>query len=410
MRARKTTCATTITPARAALALLLVIALALAACAPFQVGSGGQSSPPISGAPSDTPPPNLSPRALPAFHDWRATYIGQDGTLRAVSLNGKHDDAGSALPIAGYAGQGVFAAGSDPTDALLAYFSDGRLSVVNAATGALHTWPVHTGDSLISWSPDGRRVALNGIGAVITVVVADGSNVSMPPRAGAPLAPLVGAPDGWLDAAHIAVESLADSSDTQATLASLNVATGALRPIATLDADPGASFSVAPGGQTILFWTAKFRAKPYTPQAALIDAASGLVTPLPTITAALTTYGFLSLLWRPGTTQALAVTLIPGSSTLTYDLLDVAQDTVTPITLPGVPEGWSPDGATLLLATNPKHPITEDAPGFNDIGAQGAGPFTLSAVQVSASGGLGRPTTLTTHAMIIPTLGFVRTA
>jgi hypothetical protein len=390
------------------------LTLALTACAPAtsSAASARQVNHSASAVsqPSVTPPPDTFPRPLPAFSDWRATYIGADGRLHAVSLGGALDDVGSLLPIAGYTGDGVFTPGTASGGASLAYFSDARLTLVNVDSGELHTYPVHTGDSLLTWSPDGRSLALNDAGEVIAVTVASGASATEPPRQGAAPGIAVSAPYGWLDTTHVAVADLLASTDTRAELASLDVTSGALRPIATLKVDPGASFSVAPGGKSVLFWSAKFRGDSYTPQAALIDSASGKVTSLPKITGALTTYGFLTLLWRPGSTQALAATIQPGASNLSFMLLDVAHDTVRPLKLPGFPEAWSPDGATLLLATNGKAPITEDAPGFNDIGALGAGPFTLSAVAVDAKGNTGQPITLTTQAMTIPTLGFVRTA
>ncbi len=145
-------------------------------------------------------------------------------------------------------------------------------------------------------------------------------------------------------------------------------------------------------------------------QAALINNATGAQTALPTIANTLSNYGFLALLWRPGTTQALAVTLYRTQPGLLYFLLDVAHDTATRLTLPAYPEAWTPDGSALLLATNSQQAMAEDAPGFNDTGVLGSGPYTLTLAPVGSKGAIGAPITLTTQAMTIPTLGFIHTA
>jgi hypothetical protein len=63
----------------------------------------------------------------------------------------------------------------------------------------------------------------------------------------------------------------------------------------------------------------------------------------------------------------------------------------------------------LVVATSGAG-ISEESPGWNDVGIVGAGPFTLIAVRIGPGGGVSSRVTLTTHAMDLPLLGFVRTA
>lgn len=391
------------------LVLLLTLAL-LAACAR---GAPATSQRPSSGAAGGSqvsaPPPDASPRPLPKFSDWRVASIGPDGRLRAISLDGKLTSVGGALPVTGFTGGGVFAAGTAPNGALLAYLSDGLLTIVDTRTGALRRAYIHSGDSPLSWSPDGRYLALNEAGSVLRVSVADFTRATMPPPSGALPRLTVSGPDGWLDATHVGVTYLPGSSDSHTAYQSLDLSSGALTPITTVAANQGATFSVQPGSAHTLYWTAKYRGNPYVAQAALIDNATGAQTPLPAITNALSNYGFLALLWRPGSTQALAVTLYRTQPGLLYFLLDVAHDTATRLTLPAYPEAWTPDGSALLLATNRQQLMAEDAPGFNDTGVLGSGPYTLTLAPVDAQGAIGAPTMLTTQAMTIPTLGFIHT-
>jgi hypothetical protein len=84
-------------------------------------------------------------------------------------------------------------------------------------------------------------------------------------------------------------------------------------------------------------------------------------------------------------------------------------DTATPITPPGTPEAWSPDGSTLIVASSSQG-ATFIGAGWNDVGMVGEGPFTLKALRVGMNGSVSSGVTLTTSAMDIPLLGFVHTA
>ncbi|HEU0028146.1 MAG TPA: hypothetical protein VFQ25_13615 [Ktedonobacterales bacterium] len=396
------------------LCLTLALASLLSGCAGL---FGDQPTPtwtPIraigpGGLPTNTPPTGKA-SPLPTFTDWRLAYAGPDGRLHAVSLDGRTDSAGAALAFAGFSGLGVWAAGSSSDGRSLAYLSGGRLSILDAATGAQRSTLPHTGDSRLWWSPDQRYLALSGTAAVVRVAVADGASVSLPPGTAAPPRSGVGGPYGWIDATHVAVVSLSANTPTVTSLQSLDMTTGKLSLITGIRSDGGAAFAVEPGGASTLFWTSQFRANPFNPRVAVINNANGDLIPLPHLTDALSPYGYITLLWRPNSTQALVGALYPQRAGMTYSLIDVAKDTATPINPPGSPEAWTPDGAALIVATTGQQPITEASAGFNDIGAVGSGPYTLGAALVDAKGHVGAPVTLTTHAMTIPMLGFVHTA
>jgi hypothetical protein len=194
------------------------------------------------------------------------------------------------------------------------------------------------------------------------------------------------------------------------TLESLDITTNQLRPIATLQAmDLTARFTVLPGGQWTLFTNAQYQNQSYTPQVALINNITGTVTPLHHLTSLLPPRGFNSILWRPNSTQAIIDAGFPQTGDDRYLLIDALRDTATPVSLPGFPEAWSPDGSTLVVASG--SPASNAAGiGWKNVGEVGAGPFTLTAVRIGANGSTSAPVTLTTHAMNIPTLGFVHTA
>lgn len=284
--------------------------------------------------------------------------------------------------------------------------------------------------STASWSPDQRYVALDGPGAIECVNVTSSSSFETP---GDPLTLiatskwLIANLAGWLDATHVAVTTVANTSstpgthgipptvipgspETYATLASLNITTNQLRTIATVQKGGSVgTFTVLPGGQWTLLTNARNQDQPFTPVVALIDNVTGVVTPLNHLTSLLPPGGFNSIVWRPNSTQAIVATGFPQTQDVPYLLIDALRDTATPISLPGFPEAWSPDGSTLVVATG-SQASNADGIGWENVGEVGAGPFTLTAVRISVGGSVSAPVTLTTHAMNIPTLGFVHTA
>lgn len=425
----------------ALLVALLIGCLLLVACA----SPGGQSAASAAGAtptatipakwrgtsmgaggvPTVTPLANPAPRPLPAFSDPRVAYIGPDARLHVVSLDGKSDIAGTPIPLSGFQMvDGVWAAGASPDGRSLAYVEASQVTTVDAASGARQTVQhANVAQSAAFWSPDQRYLALDDGGAVQCVNLATGRDFETPgdPSA-ANGAPLVNGPDGWLDATHIAVMAVPAASGagthglpptvapaspaTYATLESLNITTNQLRVIASIQMGAGVgSFSVLPGGHWTLFTDAEEQSQPYTPLVALVNNVTGAVTPLRYLSALLPTGDFNAILWRPNSTQAVVTVGLSN----TYLLIDALRDTATPLALPGVPEAWSLDGSTLVVATSAQG-INESSPGWEDSGLVGAGPFTLTAVRIGAQGGVSPGVTLTSRAMDIPLLGFVHTA
>ncbi|HEU5349243.1 MAG TPA: hypothetical protein VFU63_11590 [Ktedonobacterales bacterium] len=422
---------------------LLIVCLLFAACA----SSGGKlavstpSATPTAtipakwrgtgvGVPAVTPPASLSPRPLPAFSDPRVAYIGPDSLLHVVSLDGKRELMGTPIPLSGLLMvSGVWAAGTSPDGKQLAYFENAQVTTIDAASGARKKSPIlDIGDSTVSWTPDQRYLALRHYGAIECVNVATGSSFVTP---GDPLAansrPLVEGPYGWLDATHVAVAVLPNTSgtpgthaipptpipgspETYATLASLDITTNQLRPIASVQKGGSVgAFSVLPGGQWSLFTNIEQQGQSYTPQVALINNTTGAVTPLRHLSSLLPPRGFNSIVWRPNSTQAIVDTGFPQTRDDHYLLIDALHDTATPISLPGFPEMWSPDGSTLVVSNGPEA-LNLDGIGWENVGEVGAGPFTLQAVRIGWNGSTSAPVTLTTRAMNIPMLGFVHTA
>jgi hypothetical protein len=389
--------------------------------AKWRGGTGGD-------VPTVTPLANPTPRPLPAFSDPRVAYIGPDSLLHVVSLDGKTDLTGTPIPLSGFLlVDGIWAAGTSPNGRYLAYLEDAQVTRIDATSGV---WSSASSgevtESTIGWSPDQRYLTLRDGSAIECVSAANGNSFVTP---GDPLAAngglKVNGPEGWLDATHVAVMAVPDtssgthgipptpapgSSTTYATLESLDITTNQVRVIASVQKGGSAgSFSVLPGGHWSLFTNVQDPTQSYTPQVDLINNETGAVTPLPHLASLLPPRGFNSMLWRPNSTQAIVDTGFPQTGDDHYLLIDPLRDSATPITLPGFPEAWSPGGSTLMVATTPS-PDYLDGIGWQNVGVVGAGPFTLIAVRVGADGGVLGHVTLTTHAMDVPVLGFVHTA
>jgi hypothetical protein len=428
---------------RAAMLLVVVGLLLLTACgAPGRSSVGQPAARPTAtlpakwngvdlrtGMPTVTPPASLSPRPLPAFSDPRVAYISPDSLLHVVSLDGRMNLAGTPIPLAGFAGEGLWTAGTSPDGRQLAYYEPSQVTTIDAASGMRRAATLReVGDSSISWSSGQRYLALRGFGDVLCVNVATRAAYYTPQDTLAlGKIPTLDGPFGWIDATHVAIVQFPDRSSTPGThglatpapsagtwvtLSSLDVATNQVRPIVTLRGyGYQGTFSVLPGGRWTLYYDGQDTQEPitpFTPLAALIDNTTGAVTPLHHLTTLLPQNNISSLLWRPGTTQAIVVGDF-GAETSPYMLIDALHDTATPITPLGTPEAWSPDGSTLIVASSSQG-VNEDGAGWNDVGAVGAGPFTLTAVRVGMNGSVSSGVTLTTSAMDIPLLGFVHTA
>lgn len=401
--------------------------LLLAACAPSHATASANPFPPFptptdtpygqlpnpnpdeGPPPTNTPPADLSPRPLPAFTDWRVAYIGADGRIHAVSLNGQRDNAGSAVPLQGINGDGVWTAGSSPDGRYLAFFSPSALTIINVSSGVRQTTALPIGDTTLSWAPDQRCMALVNGPSVLCVNATTGAQVTIPLQSSQH--PWVGGPYGWLDATHLVVDDRSSPATAPSILESLDTTSGSIQRIAALPIPPdGSSYAVAPGGTYTLASDAQYQNMPFTPVVDLVNNATGAVTALPHLASLLPALGgFTQVLWQPDAMQAVAVTGFPQNGDLRYWLIDVAQDTAAPLKLAGFPVAWSPDGSTLIVASGG---AASDANGigFKNIGVVGGGPFQLSAVAVDARGNLSTAVPLSSHAMHIPVLGFVHTA
>lgn len=384
-----------------------------------------------SGTPSTGIRPTITSsttRGMPAFSDWRLAYIGQDGNLHVVSLDGKADLMGAHLTVSGPTETGVYAAGTAPDGEHLAYGTNGvnyidirRNSVVMLPTYKSNSSPNPT----ILWASDGHALVINGFqNAAAIVQLPSGTTTQEPAQnlvANGSL--LIGGIYGWLGNASLAVDyTAAEASSTPtsgrlqtpqtvAVLARMDATNGKIQPIATIRSATMSSghFSLTPDGSEALFSNARVQDFPYTPNVQRIDIHTGQTTPLPRLASIIPALGgFNALLWLPGTHLALAATGFPENGDLHYQLIDIDHDTTMPVSLPAFPVDWSPDGKTLILASIDNTIQRDNGYGFADVGVVGSGPYTLSAVTFDANWNITQQVTLTTHAMHIPMLGFVR--
>jgi hypothetical protein len=356
-------------------------------------------------------PPAL-PQPLPHFSDWRVAFLGQGGVVQAVALDSTNDVTGPALPDTTINGAGTDAtiqvgtrldsAGIAPDGKTLAYTvtATARLELVDLS-GQVPPRSIFLSGGFydVMWSPDSTKVLTEtgpadfsylsvSTGVVTPISLASGQDVT--------------GYDGWIDNNHIAVNSYfgasmyhdpnGDTQPTSVTLESLDITTGAFRPIVTIHSGPaGYSFIISPDGTQALYYTTQIQqlSAPYTPQVALVDLATGVVTPLPTITRQ--TKAIISgAVWRPGAEEVAAST--PDSALL----LNLRQDIVTQLNSNRIPLAWTPDGTHLVLST------TDGADS-----AIGAGPGQLSAMTIGVNGTMST-TVLTSEAMDFPMLGMVR--
>jgi hypothetical protein len=335
---------------------------------------------------------------LPHFSDWRAVYLGPDGKAHIVTLDGKVDLAGPALPDLTSNGLHVAGAGVGPDGKLLTYGAD-YLNLIDL-TGRTppRSLPVYGGGDLI-WSPDGSKLySYVGGGQFSYVSVPSGQATNVAPGSG------IADEVGWIDNTHLAAVSYqgagfvtdgyGDTLPTSAKLDSFDIIADQSRTIATIQGGGPTTFQfvVSPDGTQVLYFDATFRDLPFTPQVALINLATGNVTPLPTIAEA-TGADFSRVAWRPGS-DTLAVSSSLSGPMKTW-LIDVGSDTATHIVPTGFPVGWSPDNGPLVLSSDWQSAI-------------GLGPYSLHAVTCTTGSPQCSSTTLTGQAMTFAFLGFVR--
>jgi Tol biopolymer transport system component len=337
--------------------------------------------------------------ALPHFSDWRAVYMGPDGRAHIVTFDGKTDLAGPALPDLTSYGLNVTGAGVGPDGKLLAYGAD-YLNLVDL-TGQTppRSVSVYGGVNDLIWSPDGSKLySYVGGGQFSYVSVPSGQATNVTPGSG------IAGEVGWIDNTHLAAVSYqgasfatdgnGDQIPTSATLDSVDIATDQVRTIATIQGGGPTTFQfvVSPDGTQVLYFDATFRGLPFTPQAALINLATGNVTPLPTIAEATGT-DFIRVAWRPGS-DTLAVSSSLSGPMKTW-LIDVRSDTATQIVPTGFPVGWAPDNGPLVLSSGWQSGI-------------GLGPYTLHAVTCATGSPRCSSTILTEQSMNFTFLGFAR--
>src|SRR5262249_45182808 len=134
-------------PAKVARAMGLTLALVLlvasaSACGRSAAAAGPRPAvpPTATGAAKWTEAARANPatptpvkgRPLPAITDWRAAYLGSDGVLHAVTLDGKTDLAGPQLPGMDSYGLNFASAGIAPNGHSLAYATN-SFSIVDVA-------------------------------------------------------------------------------------------------------------------------------------------------------------------------------------------------------------------------------------------------------------------------------------
>lgn len=366
-----------------------------------------------------------TPQGFPSFSDWRVAYIGQDSHLEVISLNGKTTLEGIQLSIYGPQASGIWTAGTSPDGTHLAYSAGGAgMNYIDVhaddLTNLSHA-AVYNNEFL--WAPDGHSIELEGANKATAIVALSTGVVAQPSAKDLDAHGNVatGATYGWLDNTHLAVEYLPGETpnvpatqmgtpQTAANLDSLDVSTGVLRHIATIQSNTMAQgqFSLTPDGAEALFYNTDWRDFPFTPEVERVDTATGQVTSLPHLTSILTTDGFTQVLWIPHTHLALVATGYPQNKDLRYQMMDIDHDTASPVALSAFPVAWSPDGKTLILATSDPT-SNSNGIGFADVGVIGSGPYTLTAVTFDSNWHIATTVMLTHEAMQIPTLGFVRT-
>ncbi len=351
-------------------------------------------------APAATAGPTL---VLPAFADWRVAYLGQDGQLHAVSLDGQTDSAGLGLPSLVAAGTPVASSSAaDTSDG--AYASpDGHYLVYGGANGpeVLHL-TANQGDAdaarsdqsapaALLWSPDSTHLAGLASDGSIHLIDLTLADTKIPATAGAGIQEIL----GWIDTGHLAVR-VDKSGATSEVVASLDIASGAQHTIISL-AKPGYGtlrYSLSPDGAHLFVWNTAVNAQPFTAIFRNYDTKTGSVHKLPN---SLNAVGkdVSAVVWQPGTQKA-ALSSGGAAHNAKLWLMDAAADSATAVGANVYPLGWLPDGTQLIAGSA----LTPSA---------GGGPYTLSTF-IFASSATPNQVTLTTKAMTFPWLGLVKTA
>jgi hypothetical protein len=366
------------------------------------------------------PTPAATP--IPAA-DLRAAYLGTDGHLHLVTLDGTQDTTGPALTGTTDVSSTFLAwadASASPDGRYIAYISGSDpnqgsgVTIVDVISGATRTATVTCSD--IFWSPDSTRLIADADGAndfgAISVVNAQTGAVMLVPGtyAGAPNP--IGRALGWIDPTHVAVLKMSTVHDLD--LASLDVASGKVRTIAPVSTPP--DVFLAPDGQRALL-----APNTWSTNASAVDMATGKVSELPQLGDVFA--GKLVnvdnrdmfqggnwatvMAWKPGMrTVALSLaawgigtegTTGPAHQQAGIWLLDLDHDSAMQITTDTYPLAWLPDGHSLLMSSLPARTSV--------FGGRSVGPILSILSPVTAS---AHPVTLTRS--MVAFFGLVRAA
>ncbi len=332
-------------------------------------------------APQATPPP------LPAFSDWRVAYIGEDGRLRIVSLDGKTDLAGPYVPSRDHLGEAHGGVATAPDGHSLAYPTS--LGVVVARLTPGHV-PINVINGLyfdLSWAPNSDLLALGSRGSSISLWRPGETEARVVyERSGERVDPI-----GWIDEGHLAILIGVNTL----TVASLDLVSGAVQPLTTFFQEQVGvpQFTMAPQGRQILLSSCSFHDQPFNHRLGVIDTATGVYHPLDN-TRAKTDSCLENPAFQADTGRLIASQETPGNPVATTWTLDIAHDTATRTPIPGFPVAWAPANGPVITSSG--HEVVD-----------GLGPYTIRAALPSAS---AATLTLTTTAMTFPALGLVRTA
>lgn len=352
-------------------------------------------------------------KAFPAFSDWRVVYMGADARAHAVTLNGKTDVTGPALPFAPTGtplifGGGIDNAGFGPDGHTLAYVGPQGFIITDLASNRapqIIEGP-NSAPSQIEWAPNGPSIFLNNVPSGFFLAYVNSGNVVQTPSNPFLNQSLPGGTDlePWLDSTEVLFARFASSTDeTHYQYYAYDVTSGKSRLIASMPwptqpPNLGIQTSILPNRAKILYFFEAPHNLPNDPIVYLYDIASGSNIALPHITAVHTpdSISLQKIQWRPGTQTAALCTGALINNNLKDWLVDPLADTVTQLPSIGYPVGWSPDGKTLIFTSD-------------YVNVVGGGPYTITALTFNGDGSTTQ-TVLTKSAMNFTFVGFVRTA
>lgn len=394
---------TNLTPARrivgAGLALLALVALlAVLLHAPLAaLFAGPQRAPASTGTATATAGP-----VLPAFSDWRVAYVGQDGHLHIVSLDGKTDFAWMTLPLLDGATGGTpetiqGSASASPSGQALAY-ANNALGVVHLRPGAESGF-VGIKDTAVdlAWSADGSLLAYGDRSDHVVVMhypsLEETNYLLADPQAAtsAHVQPL-----GFRDASHVIVV-MTVSAGIQ--FDALDLTSAQAQPITTLPATGLGTLGywLSPDGHTILVSNSaqgQDHAR-VTPYIEVIDTSTGQARTLHSAVT-LAGNGIAAAAWQPGSSLVAVAGGDPARGGPQIRLLDTQRDTLRSLGATGFPQAWVPGANQLIVSASGSAQL-------------GSAPHAIVALTIPTT---GTPTaiTLTSSAATFPLLGLVRTA